>query len=137
MTTPTVSARWRRSQIAERFARTCLSASCYRRAEDIGVLAIVEAELELREVERQVLLAHVVEAAYNASFEQRPERFDGVRVGQSNYVLFVFVIDTLMAVCSRKRRYMGDSSVETSRTRLSTTVSMNLSTVSVSTRSTI
>lgn len=54
-------ARSRRSLIAGRFASSCLSASCYRLAEYVGFLPVVEAELELREVEREVLLADLIE----------------------------------------------------------------------------
>jgi hypothetical protein len=56
------------------------SASCYDFAENIGILAVVVRELKLREVERQILLGNVVIRPYNATLEQRPARFDVIRV---------------------------------------------------------
>jgi hypothetical protein len=60
MKTSTVSARWRRSQSLKRSPDRCASASCYRLAEYVGFLAIVESKLKLREVQRQILLAKVM-----------------------------------------------------------------------------
>ena|SRR5579862_3180885 len=100
MKTPIESARSRRSRIAERFASNCLSASYYRLAEYVALMAIVETELELREVERQILRAHLMIAAHYAALEQRPEGFDVLRVRLSAHVFrfamlhhFVFVTE--------------------------------------------
>lgn len=96
MRTPIGQVRWLRSQIAERFASACLSASCYRLAEDVGFLPVVETELELREVQREILLADVVEPADDAMFEQRPEPFDAVRMNHATYIFARAVADDLM-----------------------------------------
>jgi hypothetical protein len=57
MRTPIVSARWRRSQIAETFASVRVSAPSYRFAENIGLVPIVESELKLVQIQRQIFLA--------------------------------------------------------------------------------
>src|SRR5208282_5707338 len=61
---------------AEADASVPTSASCYHVEKDIRILAIVEAILKLRQIERQVLLAQVVVRADHSALEQRPERFD-------------------------------------------------------------
>ena len=54
------------------------SASPDRLREDVVVLAVVVSELKLRNVEREVLLAHLVERADHAALHQRPEAFNGL-----------------------------------------------------------
>jgi hypothetical protein len=51
------------SALAGPAASQPVSASCYRRTEDVGVLPVVVAPLELGDVERQILAADVVERA--------------------------------------------------------------------------
>ena len=68
--------RWRRSQIAETFASVRVSAPCYRFAEDIRLLAIVETELKLSQIQRQVLRADIVVGADDSALEQRPKRIN-------------------------------------------------------------
>jgi hypothetical protein len=80
---PIEQARWRRSQIAETFASVRVSAPCYRFAEYVGFLAIVKSELKFREIQRQIFLAHAVIAAHDATFEERPERFNRIGVNDS------------------------------------------------------
>jgi hypothetical protein len=41
---------WRMSQEPEMVASSCASASCYRGSEDIGVVAVIVAELKLRNI---------------------------------------------------------------------------------------
>lgn len=82
-----VQARWRRSQIAETFASVRVSAPCYSFAEYVGFFPIVESELELRQVERQVLLAYVVIRADDSTFQQRPERINALSVNLSAHIL--------------------------------------------------
>src|ERR1035437_5149250 len=86
METPIEPARWRRSQIAETFASVRVSASCYRPAEYVRLVAIVEAETALREIQRQIFLADVVVGADDSALEQRPERFHRVCVDESAHV---------------------------------------------------
>jgi hypothetical protein len=70
-----------------------MSALTYCRAEDVAVLAIVVAELELRNIQRQVFLADLVERADTAPFEDRPEAFNRVRVNCTNDVFAAAVLD--------------------------------------------
>ena len=93
-----VQARWRRALIAERFGQCCLSASCYRFTENIFVLAVIVAERELRQIERQVFLADMVICSDDSTFQERPERFDIVGVNLAANVLACFVINRLMPI---------------------------------------
>jgi hypothetical protein len=72
----TVPARWRRPQIAETFASVRVSAPSYRFAENIGFVPIVEPELKLVQIQRQIFLADAMVCSDHAALEQRPERFD-------------------------------------------------------------
>jgi hypothetical protein len=63
---------------AEAAASVANSASCYDQIEDVGVLAVVETEGKLIEIQRQIILADVMVCANHATLEQRPERFDVV-----------------------------------------------------------
>src|SRR5260370_10120855 len=59
---------------AEAPASSDASASCYRLAENVRILAVIETELKFCEVERQILLAHVVISAHYAALDERPKR---------------------------------------------------------------
>src|ERR1019366_8438363 len=72
------------------------STTTYRGPENIGVVPIVESERELRKVERQIFLAHVVVRSDDSALEQRPERFDVVRVNDAVNVLALPVANRLM-----------------------------------------
>jgi hypothetical protein len=63
------------------------SASLDRRSEDVRVLPIVIAELELGDIERHIFAAHFVECADYATFEDRPEAFNGLSVDRTDNVL--------------------------------------------------
>jgi hypothetical protein len=52
------------------------STSGNRRPEDVRVLPVVVAELELGNVQRQILVTDLVETAHDAALNQRPEAFD-------------------------------------------------------------
>jgi len=69
---PTEQAPWRRSQIAETFASVRVSATCYRLPKNVWFVAIVEAELKLRKVQRQIFLADIVVRADDSALQQRP-----------------------------------------------------------------
>src|SRR6476620_11627807 len=88
MVTPTESSRWRRFRSTEASASRHASASGprYRLTEDVGSLAVVMTELELREIQRQILLADVVVRADDAALQKRPERFDVVGTTMSRFV---------------------------------------------------
>ena len=60
-----------------------VSASFNRRSEDVRVLAIIVAELELGDVERHVLGADLVECADNAALEDR-RRHAGIQIGRAH-----------------------------------------------------
>src|SRR5258708_38181215 len=81
---------------AEVHASARTSAPCYCCAENIGVVAIVAAELKFGQVQRQIFLAHVVIGADDSALEQRPERFDVVRVNQAAHVLALTMSNRLM-----------------------------------------
>ena len=53
-----IQSRWQRSQLAETVASDRVSAACYRRSENIDVLAVVVAELKFRDVQRQIFAAY-------------------------------------------------------------------------------
>ena len=60
--------------IANAFLDSLTSAD--RRAENIGIEAIIVAELKLGNVERHVFGRHLVQRADNATLEDRPETFN-------------------------------------------------------------
>jgi hypothetical protein len=62
-------------------------ASADRFAEDVGVAAIVVAELELCHVQRQVLGADFRECADNTTLDDGPEAFNRVDVNRADYVI--------------------------------------------------
>ena len=53
-----------------------LSTSLDRRPEDVCVVAVIVAELELGNIEGHVLAAHLVERADDAALEDAPEAFN-------------------------------------------------------------
>jgi hypothetical protein len=57
--------------------------SAYCRAENIGIKAVVIAELKLRDVQRHVFGAHFVERADYAVLEDRPEAFNRIVVNSA------------------------------------------------------
>jgi hypothetical protein len=101
MATPIESSRWRRFQSTEASASRHASASGprYRLAEDVGILAVVMTELELRQIQWQIFFAHVVVRADHATLQERPERFDIVRVDLAAHVLKCLVVYGLVRKC--------------------------------------
>src|SRR6266851_4812614 len=81
---------------AEAPASSVASASSYSASENVRVLAIVEAELELIQVQRQIFLAHVVISAYDAALEQRPERIEILGMHFTAYVLASRMLDGIV-----------------------------------------
>ena len=55
--------------------------------------AIVVPELELSDVQRQIFVADLVEAAHDAALDERPETFDRVRVDCANDMLAFGVVN--------------------------------------------
>lgn len=54
------------------------SAPCYGVSEDVGVVPVIIAELELRDIEVRVLLADPMEGADDAALDERPEAFNRI-----------------------------------------------------------
>jgi hypothetical protein len=69
------------------------SAPCYRGAKDVSVSTVIVTELIFRDVERHVFAACLVERAYNAALEDRPEAFNRVRVNGADDVLTGTMVD--------------------------------------------
>jgi len=63
------------------------SASCNNFSEHIGVLAVVETELELREVQWQIFLADVMVGSDHATLAQRPKAVDILGVNPASHIL--------------------------------------------------
>jgi hypothetical protein len=88
MATPIVSlsVRWPLSSLAETVTRDHVSAACYRRVENIGVVAVVVAELKFRNVERHIFRADFVESADHAALEDAPETLNRICVDGADNV---------------------------------------------------
>src|SRR5579872_4399307 len=72
------------------------SATCYGSAEDIRVVPVVVAELELCDVERQVFGAHLVERAHDAALDERPKAVDRLSVDGTDHVFTATMPDEMM-----------------------------------------
>ena len=92
---------WNRD--AEASASSDASASCYCLSENVRVLAVVVAELELVQVERQIFLRDIVIGADHATLEKRPERFNVVRVHFATHVFTLTVTNRLMRIGGRQK----------------------------------
>jgi hypothetical protein len=55
-----IQSRWQRSHLAETVASDRASAACYRRAENINVLAIIMPELKFGNVQPEIFAAYLV-----------------------------------------------------------------------------
>jgi hypothetical protein len=67
--------------------------SADRLAEDIFVVPIVVSELELRNIQREVFGADLVERAHHAALKYRPEAFNRVGVDRAYNILALAMID--------------------------------------------
>jgi len=63
------------------------------RSENVRVLPVVITELELSNIERHIFAAHFMERADHATFEDRPEAFDGLSVNCADDVLASGVVN--------------------------------------------
>jgi len=84
--TPIESACWRLCACSEALASLGASAASYRISEDVCVVSIVESELKLREVQRQIFFTDVVMRSNNTTLQQAPERFDVVGMDLTAYI---------------------------------------------------
>src|SRR6266487_4174617 len=73
-----------------------VSASFNRRSEDVRVLTVIVAELELSNIERHVLAADLVKRAEHAALEDRPEALNRIRVNRADNIFVRGVIDDFM-----------------------------------------
>jgi hypothetical protein len=73
-----------------------ISASLYRRPENIRVLAVVIPELELGDVQMQILLADAMVGPNEATLQHRPEAFNGLSVDRANDVFVRPMINSLV-----------------------------------------
>jgi hypothetical protein len=83
------SACWRALACSEASASCHASAASYRFSKDVGVLAVIETELKLREIQGQILLADVVISPDHAALEQTPEVFQVISV---NFAAYIFAL---------------------------------------------
>lgn len=68
-------------------------ASAHRLAENVIVLPVVIPKAEFGDVERQILLADLMERVHHAVLNRRPEVFDGVCMDHAHHVFMPVVID--------------------------------------------
>jgi hypothetical protein len=71
-------------------------------SENVYIHAVIIAELELGNIERHIFSAHFVEGADDATLEDRPEAFDGLRMHGSDDVLPLGVVNGRVRVFSVK-----------------------------------
>src|SRR5229473_6731696 len=71
-------------------------ASADRRTKDVRIHAVIVAELELRDVQRQIFLADLVEGADHAALDDRPEAFNGVGVDRADNVMPARMVNDAM-----------------------------------------
>jgi hypothetical protein len=70
----------------------------YCRAKNIGVHSVIIAELELRDVQRQIFAANLVIAAHNAALNQRPKTLNRVGVNSADDVLSGLMIHNAVRI---------------------------------------
>jgi hypothetical protein len=81
---------------AEAAASVATSASSKDCLEDIGIVAVVEAELKLREIKREIFFAYVVKRSDDSALEQTPKAFDVVRMDLAAHVFMLAMLHGLM-----------------------------------------
>jgi hypothetical protein len=77
-------------------------ASLDRRSENVRVLAIVVAKLELGNIERHICPAHFVECADHAALEDRPEAFNRLSMDCANDILAPRMVNDAMRIFTVK-----------------------------------
>jgi hypothetical protein len=80
-------------RLKEELLFVALLASLDRRSENIRILPVIVAELELRDIERHIFAAHLVERTDYAALEDRPEAFDGLSMDCADDVLASRVVN--------------------------------------------
>jgi hypothetical protein len=97
MRIPIEPARWRALACSEAPASYCASAASYGLSKDVFIVPIVEAELKFVQIQRQILLRHVVIRADDSALEQSPETINILSVYFSAHVLASGVSYCVMA----------------------------------------
>ena len=92
METPTESARWRRFRSTKAPASLCASASCYRLAEDVGLIAVVKTKLKFRQVQWEILLGYVVIGSHNPALQECPER---IQIRGMDFAAYIFALHVI------------------------------------------
>jgi hypothetical protein len=78
------------------------SESLDRRSENIRVLPVIVAELELGDIERHIFAAHFVECANDATLEDRPKTFDSLGVDCADDILASGMVNDAMRIFAVK-----------------------------------
>lgn len=73
-----------------------LLASLDRLPEDVRVLAVIVAELEFRDIERKVFLAHLMKRSDHAALHEGPEALDGLSVNGPHDILALGMVNARM-----------------------------------------
>lgn len=109
-----------RRETKEFLWQSCALATANRRTENIGIAAIIVAELKLRDIERQIFAADLVVAAHDPAFQDRPEALNRIGVDCANDVLSSGMIDNtvrmffaeifidVVGVCAEQANFVGN-----------------------------
>jgi len=72
------------------------SAFCNHVRKDVGILSVVVSIRKFRQVQRQIVFAHLMERANHATLEQAPEGFNVIGMNVPTHVFFLGVIHDFM-----------------------------------------
>jgi hypothetical protein len=78
------------------FGSFCVSATRYRRAENVRVASVVISELKFGDVQRQIFTADFVEASHDAALQERPKAVNCLRMHNAVNILASAVPHGLM-----------------------------------------
>lgn len=81
---------------SEHASAVACSAFCYDIGKNVWILPVVVAIRKLRQVQRQVVFADLMEGAHHATLQQAPEGFDVVRMNVPAHVFFLGMIHDLV-----------------------------------------
>jgi hypothetical protein len=79
--------------ISEADAAFCASAASYGRPEDIWIVPVVVAELELSHIERQIFVANLVERPHHSAFDERPETLSRIRMDRADDIFALGMVN--------------------------------------------
>ena len=81
---------------SERASAVACSACCYDLCENVGIFPVVMTEGKLRQIQRQVFFADLMEGPHHPRLQQAPEAVQVRRVDIPTHILTFHVIDRLM-----------------------------------------